>query len=476
MSLRVLARNALSLIGANVVTNAVGFAVTVLLVRHLGVEGIGRYTYATTYAALFGILSSFGLYLVLTRQVAAEPGAAGARLGSVLLLQAFLVPLALGVTVGSALVLHPASDALPIGLAGVGVGLASLAGTYGAVVTGREKIHLNAAVNLGMALLWGLLALALVGLGLGVTGLIVFFVVHKLANVLALRAVTRRACGISPRFGVRELPTRDLLRAAAPFALLIVLNDLYWNAGMILVGRLRGAEEVGIFAVAYRVIAVLVAVVGTVSGVLYPRLAHLFTADAAGFVLLMGRTRKYALAIGLPLGLAVSLLADRIIVVLFGPAFADAGGSLRLLGWFIPLLCVYSPLSYAMLAMAEERTWLILHSVATGVVIGGSLLLVPALGHLGAAGALLASGVFLAAAVPWAITARGIPVALTPADLKVVGACGAMGVTLWWLRGVPVLALVASVTAYAAILHLAGFVTADERLSVRTSFAIRGER
>src|SRR5574337_987421 len=147
MSLRVLARNALSLLSANVVSNALGFLITVVLVRYLGPEGIGRYTYVTTYAALFAIFSSFGLYLVLTRDVAAAPGEVPARLGSVLLLQALLSPLALVVTVGSALVFHPGAEVGLIALSGIGVVLTSLAATYGAVVTGREKIHLNALVN-----------------------------------------------------------------------------------------------------------------------------------------------------------------------------------------------------------------------------------------------------------------------------------------------------------------------------------------
>lgn len=475
MSLRVVARNALSLVSANLISNAIGFAVTIVLVRYLGVEGIGRYTYVTTYAVLFGILSNFGLYLVLTREVAAAPQEADGRLGSVLLVQGLLSPLALTATVGTALVLLPASEVLPTAVAAVGVILGSLAGTYGAVVTGREKIHLNAAVNVGMAVLWALLVLGLVALRLGVFSLIVLFAFHKLANVAALRLVCRKTCGVTARYEFKGLPVRGLLAAAAPFALVIVLNDFYWNVGMILLGRLRGAEEVGTFAVAFRVISVLVAVVGTVSGVLYPKLAHLFAADPEGFALLVARMRKYSLAIGLPLGLAISVLADPIVRLLFGAEFEAAGGSLRILGWFIPLFCVYSPLSSAMLAMGGERTWLALSAVATGLVIAGSLTLAPAWGHLGVAAALLGSGVFLVAAVPLAIKARGVPICLTPADLKVWGALGAMGVILWWWHGAPVLALVAAWAAYTAVLFLAGFVTTEERLSLRTSLAIRRE-
>jgi len=473
MSFRLVARNALSLLSANAISSVIGFAIIVVLVRHLGVDGIGRYTYFTTYAALFGILSSFGLYMVLTRQVAVEPRAAGPRLGSVLLLQALLAPMALAVTVGSAALLHPASEVLPIALCGVGVILTSVGGAYGAVVSGQERIHLNAVVSIGMALLWGLLVLILVGLRLGVMGLIVLFVIHKLANATALGAVSRRLCGVRPRYDLRSLPIRGLLAAAAPFALLIALNDVYWNVGMILLGRLRGVEEVGTFTAAYRVIAVLVAVVGTVSGVLYPRFSQLFAADPEGFGAAVGRTRKYSLALGLPLGLTISALAQPIIVLLFGPEFAAAGASLRLLAWVIPLFCLSSPLSSAMLAMGAERTWLWLLGAATGVVIGGGWLLIPPLGHRGMAAALLASAVFLGATVPLAVRARGLSLSPTTADLKVGAAVAAMGLILWWWRPAPLPALAAAGAAYAAVLHLSGFVTPEERLSLRASLAVR---
>ncbi len=473
MSVRLVAQNALSLLSANLISNVVGFAVNIFLVRYLGVERFGQYTYVTTYAALFGVLSSLGLYLVLAREVASRSREADVQLGSVLLLQALLSPLALTATVGTALLFHPVSEVPLIALSGIGVILTSVASVYGAVVTGQEKIHLNAAVSIGMAGFWGALVLGLVAFRWGVLALVVMFAIHKLAHVWALRLVCQRACGVIPRYYPSNLPVRGLLVAAAPFALLIVLNDFYWNVGMILLGRLKGAEDVGTFTVALRVISVPVAIVGTVSGVLYPRFSHLLATDPEGFAVLVWLTRKYSLAIGLPLGLALSLLSHPIITLLFGPEFAAAGGSLQVLAWFIPLFCLYSPLSSAMIAMGAERTWLLLLAVATGVVIGGSVLLVPASGHLGMAGALLGSGVFLGLAVPLAIRTKGVPISPTPADLKAAAACGAMGLILWRLHRVPVLALVAAAAAYAGVLHLARFVTPEERLSFRTSFAMR---
>jgi hypothetical protein len=129
-----------------------------------------------------------------------------------------------------------------------------------------------------------------------------------------------------------------------------------------------------------------------------------------------------------------------------------------------------------MVAMGAEWMWLVLLAGANGAVISGTLLLVPALGHLGLAGSLLVSGVFLGVAVSLVIRAKGLPISPTPADLKAVGAYGVMGLVLWALRDHPSLALVASVTAYAAILRLAGFLTAEERLSFRTALVMPGKR
>src|SRR3989304_4122161 len=142
-------------------------------------------------------------------------------------------------------------------------------------------------------------------------------------------------------------------------------------------GRLRGVEEVGTFTAAYRVIAVLVAVVGTVSGVLYPRFSQLFAADPEGFGAAVGRAREDLLGGGAP---------PRV-----GPPPRP------LLAWVIPLFRPPSPLSSAMLAMGAERTWLWLLGAATGVVIGGGWLLIPPPGHRGVGAAALPPAVFLGA-------------------------------------------------------------------------------
>jgi O-antigen/teichoic acid export membrane protein len=250
------------------------------------------------------------------------------------------------------------------------------------------------------------------------------------------------------------------------------------NIGTILLGRLGSTAEVGTFAAAYRVIALVVAAVGTVSGVLYPRLASLFEADRDGFATLIRRARKWSLAIGLPLALATAVSADRIVAQLFGAGFAGAARSLEVLAWFIPLFCLYSPLSSGLLASGAEVPWLVALALGTGIVVAGSLGLVPALGHVGGAWALVGSGVVLVAAVGQIFRARGLSLLFTASDLKMLCALATMGLVLWQLRPMPVLGLLASSVAYGGVLHLTGFLTEDERRALGQSFAAgtRGSR
>jgi len=321
-----------------------------------------------------------------------------------------------------------------------------------------------------MALLWAAFVVSLVTFRFGVFALVVLFTLHKLANAAALRAVCRRACGVVPAWEGGSL--RALLGGAAPFAVLILLNDVHWNIGTILLGRLGSAAEVGTFAAAYRVITLVVAAVGTVSGVLYPRLSSLFENDRDGFAALVRRARKWSLAVGLPLALAIAVFADRIVAQLFGAAFAGAARSLEVLAWFIPLFCLYSPLSSGLLASGAEVRWLVALALGTGIVIAGSLGLVPTFGHVGVAWALVGSGVFLVAAVGQIFRARGLSLIFAASDLKTLGALATMEVVLWQLRPMPILGLLASFVAYGAVLHLTGFLTEDERRALaRTSAA-----
>ena len=63
-------RNTIFFLTALVIQKLLSFIYFTFLARYLGVEGIGQYFFAISFAAIFSVLMDFGLAPVLTREIA----------------------------------------------------------------------------------------------------------------------------------------------------------------------------------------------------------------------------------------------------------------------------------------------------------------------------------------------------------------------------------------------------------------------
>src|SRR5712692_3174481 len=69
MPQRRLFRNVSALVLAQGITKILNFAVSLVLVRYLGVEELGRYAYIIAYAYPFGALADFGVAAYSIREI-----------------------------------------------------------------------------------------------------------------------------------------------------------------------------------------------------------------------------------------------------------------------------------------------------------------------------------------------------------------------------------------------------------------------
>jgi len=106
---------------------------------------------------------------------------------------------------------------------------------------------------------------------------------------------------------------------------------------------------------------------------------------------LLPRGCRYLFMIGLPIAGGICVLADRLVLLLFGPAYLAAVPALRLLVWMVPLSFLDSALITAIFAVDQERRaslWLCWAALFNLLI---NLLAIPRFGHVGAAAAILAT-------------------------------------------------------------------------------------
>lgn len=384
MSGYVITRNIMSRLGAKFAGYLLGFAASILLVRYLGVERLGQYSYVSTFASLFGMLAGLGLPILLTREAARNKLSAGASLGAVLGLQYGLSLLTFALVAVSAALFNPKELALPIAILGLAVAINALVAPYLAMLNAFEKMHVSSAIEVLSTVLRVGLILAAVHFRLDVTGLVALLVVNPVVDFVLTKLASDRYCARPARTYDPALLKR-LLTSAIPFALMVIFNNLYFRIDIIMLQKMRGGAAVGIYSAGYKVLDVLMVIGANIAGVLYPRMASQASDAPRALERTIQRSYRYMTALGIPAAVVVTILAPWMVRMLFGDEFSASASVLRILIWAVAPMFMYMPLAHALNATGREWHWIGVLSVNTLVNVALNLFLIPGYGVIGAA-------------------------------------------------------------------------------------------
>jgi release factor glutamine methyltransferase len=393
---------------SNGIGQALAFLGSVAVARLLGVESFGHYAGIMALVFVLGLLVEAGLEATLTREAAGEP-----HRTRQLLYSSLIIKLWLGGAVTFLLFLPPVASMLApdpsvqiaVQLAGPLIILTSFNASFGAVFRAWGRMNYVLMINV-------------LGLGLQLAGTIVILLV--LPDLTALFAwliaiqVVELIMGIaffqrgnhaegeaeplwdkSPVRADRrkDLASTDLsnsyaplLKRSWPFALAGVLSALTLRIDLFLIEALRGSAQVGIFSAGTRLSELLALAPNSFFGALFPEMSALHKASSSEEVTrIYGLTLRRMALTGILLALLGLLLADLLVWICFGPAYAAAATPLRVLALrLVPLLANRTTTVRLYSSHQEHKANLAVALSLTMRLMGG-MLLIPQLGATGAA-------------------------------------------------------------------------------------------
>ncbi len=370
-----------------------GFAFHLMAARGLGPGDYGTFTASLTYVALWAVVMDGGVSVALTREAAADP----ARLGWARRLALWKIRLGLTGAAGavaSAWILGFDQRVLAL-IAVMALGMAALSGMRLAFAVFRVigRFGWEAALStLQKAVLLPLAAGAL-GLRTGPAGVAAAL---TLSYALSAGLALSRAWGavrpalVAPAEAARP-PAGFFLWTCAPLLAIELLTNLYFKLDQVLLLRLRGPEETGLYAAAYRVIEALLLMVGGTMTVLFPRLAASARGAPGDFAADFARAWRALWVGGVALSLNGWLWAVSLFPLVFGRAYVPATAQLHILLGALPLAYVNYLLTQSLVATGRERLYAVATAVCAGLNLGLNLLLIPTWGPAGAAWATVAT-------------------------------------------------------------------------------------
>ena len=429
-----LARNTGLLSVSELVTKAFTLTFFMLLARRLGVEGMGRWTYAFTFVSLFVNLFNFGLSTLFTREAAAHPERSVQLLGKFLPLRSVLALAALAVLWPVAWLARRGASPVLLLVFGAALAGSLVSDLLRSVFRARQRMQYDALLNIaerGLSSIFGSVALAL-GLGLLATaaswasGMLVAL---GLALLLARSQDSLGAKGPTPR------EAAGMLRQAAPLFLLGVLATLYFRQDVLLLRWLRSERETGLYSAAYRLLDMLVFLPGSLALAYLPAAAAARRESPAKFEALCRRALALTFSISVPLAVVLGFRAADVIRVLFGEQFAPAAPAARILCWTLVFFFANPVLGNTLIAGNLQRLPAV--AVGLGVVFNAALnlVLIPRLGIVGAAWSTLITEGALFLVQGTFVARRLVPMNLLLPLLKPGLAGLGLAGLMWLLRG-----------------------------------------
>lgn len=389
-----LGRDALWLLAARVGTQGLMVLFTILVARRLGSSGLGEYAFVASAVFLANVLTSFGTDMLLVREIAARRDLS--RLPAAFLLQVALSILVIGLLVIAAPAIPALSPEAVTALRIYAVALLPLAActVFSATLRGLAQMGTYAVLNLAVSAAQLAGAWLFVPEGGSVISVALLLLATQLfAALLAAVLCTARVPDLWTRRPGVLLAVRPLVRASAPIALLGVLGMLYQRATVYLLATIAGAAATGQFSAALR--AVEASKTGHLAafGALYPALARARADEAAveRWPRAFARSLSSLLALAALAGVVLSVLADPLVRLLYGPGFEPAAAGLRVLAWVLVPYTVATYVSLDLLAARHEGAVARALVGALVVLIGLAAWWIPDAGFVGACWAMLAA-------------------------------------------------------------------------------------
>ncbi len=384
MSTRLVARNSVIMLGAQMVARIAGLATFVLLTRFLTAGEIGFFGYAVSLVGFLTLGVDFGFDLVVTRETARGKGGESAGLAMRLKTQMFAVcyPLVLAATyllAGFGVVL------LLVALLGAAVWHESINRTFGAyfLARGRAEYGFISELLTSLLRLGGIATVLLAGARLAGVGAV--YVAGSAAAVCMLVAWAIRR-GTRPVFATPAPgEARRVFAEASAFAVYALLFQIYFRIDVILLGVLRPATEVGHYVAAMRVVETTLAIPAVLTGALYPVLARLDGAgDRTGFNAMCAQVTRWLSVAGLGAALLFAVVPGLTIRLIAGPGYEPAAGYLRVLMVAFGLICLNCVGVLAINAVGRQRSNVWIMAAGAVAKVTWDLALIPAFGAMAA--------------------------------------------------------------------------------------------
>ena len=357
-------------IAGNVVSQIIGRVIVLvmalitikLISSYSGTEGMGYYNTIITYLSFFIAIADFGLFSIGVREIAKNPEKKQQLLNNIFTIR--LISALVVTTV--AVIIAQLTSYPPIIKHGVLIAsfflFFNLAGSVFDMIFQTRMTMKNVALAEVIAKVVSLIALsAVVFFKLDFLWIIATLSIAALASFTVKYILTAKE--EMPNLGWDPAIIKEITYMALPFGMIFILNNFYFKVDTLILFYFKGASQVGIYAVAYRVLETTMFVAGYLAHSLKPLFSANIESDKQKTASATSSGIIFLLAISLAISVICIPNARDIIVFLSTDDFAG-GAPLIIILAFASLFIYMNTLISEILIAKDARKYLLTMAIS----------------------------------------------------------------------------------------------------------------
>lgn len=182
-----------------------------------------------------------------------------------------------------------------------------------------------------------------------------------------------------------------IVKTAWPFVFIIFLGTIMGNTDIYMLGVWKDPTEIGLYASIQRIQSFIVIIPSTIAIAIFPLMSRLIITDKTQSRMVLEKTLVLIMLIGLPIALGGMILADQIVLSVFGQGYLGAIPIMQVLMLMMLASFPLFLLSNAILTHNKQKELVPVYMLGILVNILLNFLLIPQFGAVGAAVATLVS-------------------------------------------------------------------------------------
>jgi O-antigen/teichoic acid export membrane protein len=399
------ARKILFNTGAQVFAKAVLAFIGVITVKiisgYLGLAGYGNYTAVYDFIAFFGIASDLGLYTIAVREMARNEEQTEKILGNVFTIRLILCIVTMALAVIASFFYGRADSTiffpLAAAIAGTSTIFALLTGTISTVLQVHLKMQYNAVASIIgkiCALSYMLYVVFLWKPEDPTTGFYHLFVAAIIGN-LVLFGVTyffaNKYAKITLRFDKDFI--KDVVIKALPYGLALILNNLYFRIGSIMLYSIKGEIQAGIYGVPMRVLEAIAILPLYFMNSVLPTLTRTLKEKSEKYKQVIQYSFDALVMAGVSMAIGVAVISYQIIYLISNEEFLSRVNegfygsdiALQILIFALAFSFINTLFGFILVAINRQSKLLFINGSGAVIAIILNLFLIPYLGARGAA-------------------------------------------------------------------------------------------